>query len=201
MGRSLFAGATRHVSGVHVRAQLSPLARPLTRLSAIVHHNKWSARIVEIGRMRRFRPAWRFRLTPDNDCDRKLVAVAKGQLTSPYPEEQSQRALRFRRRLFSVCPFPRRIDSPNKARQVPHFTHVAFKQSVRLPHCSLVVAAIDNVRRPRNASVITKSIHTINCHRAPSEAQQTALDVRAAPPREKTLLLWRVPRLSSSYYP
>jgi len=77
---------------VHVRAQLSPLARPLTKLSAIVHHNKWSARIVEIGRMR---PAWRFRLTPDNDCDRKLVAVAKGQLTSPYPEEQSQRALRL----------------------------------------------------------------------------------------------------------
>ena len=74
---------------VHVRAQLSPLARPLTKLSAIVHHNKWSARIVEIGRMRRFRPAWRFRLTPDNDCDRKLVAVAKGQLTSPYSEEQS----------------------------------------------------------------------------------------------------------------
>jgi hypothetical protein len=56
---------------------------------------------------------------------------------------------------------------------------MAVKQAAGLPHCSLIVAAIDNVRRARNAPVLTKFIHTINCHGAP-EAQQTILDVHAA---------------------
>jgi hypothetical protein len=45
---------------------------------------------------------------------------------APIRNDNRQRGLRFGRRLFSVCSFPRRIDSSNKAPEVPHFTHVAY---------------------------------------------------------------------------
>ena len=85
--------------------------------------------------------------------------------------------LRLRERLLKVCPSPRRIDSPNKAREIPHFAQVPSEQAVRLLQCGIIVVAIDNVRRPRNAPILTKLVHAINCHGAP-EAQQTRFDVR-----------------------
>jgi hypothetical protein len=107
-----------------------------------------------------------------------------------------------RRRVFKVCSFLCRIDSPNKACEVPHFTHVSSSQLARLSHCSLIVAAIDNVWRPRNAPVITKFIDTINCHGSPSEAREAIFHTRAArTPRGEIFDFVRITRLPGRYYP
>jgi hypothetical protein len=110
-------------------------------------------------------------------------------------------ALRFRKRLFEICSSPHRIDSPHKAREIPDFTQVAPEQAMRLLQCRFVVAAIDNVRRPRNASILSKLVHAINRHGAPEPTDT----IRHAQPSVsaaacETLLLWRVPRLSDDHY-
>jgi len=81
--------------------------------------------------------------------------------------------------LSQLCRLSRRIDSADEPRQVPHFAHMTLKQAPRLAHRHLVIAAIDDVRRTRNAPVLTKLIDTINRHGAP-KAQQKNVAVRAA---------------------
>jgi hypothetical protein len=108
-------------------------------------------------------------------------------------------SLCFRRRLSQMGSLSRRIDSTDKARQVPHLAYVALKQVACLPHRSLIVTAIDNARRARNTPVLTKFIDTINCHGAPKAQQAKIGRARGRSrerPRRKTLLPWRVPRLS-----
>jgi hypothetical protein len=112
--------------------------------------------------------------------------------------ETRQKSSQFGRRLFKTRLLRGWIYSPDKPREVPHFTQVASEQSARLVQCSLIVATIDDMRRARNTPVVAKLVDTINCHGAP-EAQQTISAVRA-PDDERavarnTLRLWRVPRL------
>jgi len=81
-------------------------------------------------------------------------------------------ALWFRKRLFKICSSACRIDSPDKAREVPDLTQVAPEQAVRFLQCSFIVVAINDVRRPRNAPILTKLVHAINCHGAPEPNRQ-----------------------------
>ena len=106
----------------------------------------------------------------------QIQAISRPRNTS---RSQVRKAgLGFRKRLFKVGSPPRRIDSPNKAREIPHFTQVAPEQAVCFLQCGFIVAAINNVRRPGNAPILTKLVHAINCHAAP-EAQQTRFDARS----------------------
>jgi hypothetical protein len=76
--------------------------------------------------------------------------------------------LGLRGRLFETGSSLDWINLSNKAREVPYLTHVAFKETVRFLQCRFVIAAINNLRRARDAAIIAKFIDAINRHwRAP----------------------------------
>jgi hypothetical protein len=118
--------------------------------------------------------------------------VARAQIV---PRAGSLRRLRFRKRLLKVCASTYRIDSADESRKIPNFTQVTPEQSVRLLQSRIIVMAINDLRRSRNASILTKLVHAINRHGAPEAKTDKIPHARpsASPAACKTLLLWESP--------